>query len=389
MKRWVKKGKAKGYTSIVKRRARTRQLVVVFDEHAKAEVLARRHVVWPKNVPAKRWYLLPIVRRNKKIKKVMQMDKTATNTQVALRLLSSKNGILSDADCVYAKEVLEVLRHPDKFVFKRTPDIIRVLGWNIMQASSTSVLAQTDFYQAELVGMAADLERDVGVMKKSVEQLLAEKTCDVVAVNTHPGHHAGPKRIMSYCALNNVVIAASFIKRKDPSMKVGVIDIDVHAGDGTHAFIKQNPQLVTKFVSIHCTARFCNMGYDLGSSGCPLKRDREAKVSPQRLNAKIKQVLDTWSKAKLDIVIVSLGFDTLKHDAEAGHRLGFQMLPAHFQDVGHTFAQRSEQMLFIQEGGYNVNETADAFEKLVQGFRRGRKSFQYGADSSSPGAGRN
>jgi len=245
----------------------------------------------------------------------------------------------------------------------------------VMEAESGSVVMQCDFQKKELVAMIADLKGDAGVLKRSVEQLLSKKTHDVIAVNTHPGHHAGPQRISNYCALNNVAIAAQLIKTKAPNRKVGVIDIDVHAGDGTHEFIKQSPQLVDKFVSIHSPVRFFNMNSDLGKSGSSLKLNNQRQVGPERYLANLKEVLDGFNRKHLDIIIVSLGFDTLKNDPEASI-LGYQMLPVHFKEVGHIFAQRPEQIFFIQEGGYNLNETAKAFDYLMKGFRRGRKSLQ-------------
>jgi acetoin utilization deacetylase AcuC-like enzyme len=214
------------------------------------------------------------------------------------------------------------------------------------------------------------LERDLGVLKTSVEQLLAKKVHDVIAVNTHPGHHAGPNRAMNYCTLNNIAIAAGLLKEARPSLKLGVLDLDVHPGDGTQEFVKQHQHLIDKYVSIHCTTKFMHMNSSLGSNGRGLRLDKEFKVVPERFIAKIADVLTSWNQERLDVIIVAMGFDTLKRDPLA--KVGFQMLPVHFRAIGHMFSQRPEQIFVVQEGGYNLNETARAFDYLIKGFKRGR-----------------
>lgn len=363
------------------RKSAARQLVIVMPEQAVEEVLANRGLRWgnnPKKIPASQWHLLPMVRRNKKIKKIYQMETAETNKQMKAQFMTSKKGALSAAEGVYGKPMLEALRTPEAYTFKRNPEIFkRTRAWvfdvtKTSESKTGSVVMQCDFGKLELAGMVSDLKGDVGVLKRSVAQLLAKKTNDVVALNTHPGHHAGPHRISNYCALNYVAIAATLIKKKAPNLKLGVIDIDVHAGDGTHQFIQDFPKLFDKFVSIHSPVRFFNMNSDLESHQDNLKLNKKREVSPERYIAKIKEVLDAWNRTNLDIIIVSMGFDTLKKDPEAGDLLGYQMLPVHFRDVGNIFAQRKEQILFLQEGGYNLNETAKAFDYLMKGFRNGR-----------------
>merc|ERR1712032_343715 len=178
------------------------------------------------------------------------------------------------------------------------------------------------------------------------------------AINTHPGHHAGPARIAGFCMINNAALAAKLMKNAQPRRKLGVIDIDVHPGDGTQQFVKRHRDMLDKYVSIHSSAKFWNVGADLGRNGIALKLDNKRQVSAHRLVNKIDEVLTSWDRARLDVIIVSLGFDTLKLDRTA--QCGFQMLPAHFHQVGHIFAKREEQIFFVQEGGYNLSETADA-----------------------------
>jgi len=359
----------------------SRKLIVVFDKDAKSEVLAKRHL---KKVDVTSW-IFHFVRRNKKIEKIVNMVRKGTKAEMKAQVVTSRKGSLAELDCVYRKPVIEVFQHPECFDFTKWNWKWQDF-WNITKANSKAVIMESNFDKKEMQMIIPELESDIGVLKRSVEQLLAKKTHNVIAVNTHPGHHASPKRAVNYCALNNNVIAARLIKKSNPNLKVGVIDIDVHPGDGTHLFVKQHRHLVDKFVSIHTTEKFwrSRMHSDLGANGVALRKDKKHKVTSQRFIRKIKQVLDTWNQDHLDVIIVSMGFDTLKCDPLAGD-LGFQMLPVDFRAVGNVLSERPEQLLFIQEGGYDVNETATAFEYLVKGFREDRKSLGSGANSlSSP-----
>lgn len=348
--------------------AAKRQLIVVCDKRAKFEVQARQQV---KKVALTN-DAFPMVRRNKKILKVLQMLKAEAKSNKMVQVVTSRKKGLSEIESLYGKDVVEVLKHPEGFDFSRRRE--KGLLWNVTKDQSACLIMQTDCTQDDFKCLRDPLERDVGVLKTSVAQILADKVHDVIAINTHPGHHAGPNRVANYCILNNIAIAARLLKQARPSVKVGVLDLDVHPGDGTQEFVEQHRHLINKYVSIHCTARFLHMNSCLGSNGVGLRLNREFKVPPERFIAKIEEVLTNWNSERLDVIIVAIGFDTLKRDPLA--KVGFQMLPVHFRDIGHIFSQRPEQIFFVQEGGYNLNETARAFDYLIKGFNRGRSELE-------------
>lgn len=350
-------------------KSKSRKLVVVFDEDALTQVQQEKYL---RKVNCENWDF-PKVRRNKKIQKVMQMERAATQTDIEVKTVTTTKASLSKLDCVYDKCMVQLLEDPDKFAFTQS-DWIHQHYWKVTKGNSKSVFMESDFMQDELVETRPEFESDIGVLSEAVRRILSRSSNDVVAINTHPGHHAAPRRSTNYCAFNGVVLAAGLMKKKNPRLKVGVIDIDIHPGDGTLRFVKQNQHVLDKFVSIHCDRSFwkSRMGTDFGPYGIKLKKSR-GKVTSLRFQQNISRVMAAWDKAHLDVIIVSLGFDTLKCDPLAGDGLGFQVLASDFYDVGNLFAQRREQIFFIQEGGYDVTQTAVAFDHLVRGFRQGRK----------------
>jgi acetoin utilization deacetylase AcuC-like enzyme len=74
--------------------------------------------------------------------------------------------------------------------------------------------------------------RSVGATLAACAAALAEG----VAVNLAGGtHHAHRDRGQGYCVFNDVAIAAASLCRARPQLRVAIVDLDVHQGDGTAA----------------------------------------------------------------------------------------------------------------------------------------------------------
>lgn len=358
---------------------KSRELIIVCDETARSQVKRKRHM---RKVGDTSWFF-DATRRNRKIHTVVKAQRANTDKAIQMQLVTSTKCRLSELDCIYDKGVADMLEHPKDFSFSK-------LDWkfqpfyNITKPGSKNLIMQADLELDEMLIVIPEIGRDIGVLKRATKELLSNKAHDVIAINTMPGHHAGPKKMTNYCSINNVAFAARQMKKINPRLKVGVIDIDVHPGDGTQAFVMKEPRLINKFFSIHSTRTFwksrmkrhpngSKIGF--GANEIGLKK-KQGEVAVERLLASIEDVMVKMSRTHMDVVIVSIGFDTLKNDPLAGKSLGFQMLPSDFYKVGRIFSQRPEQFFFVQEGGYDVTEVARSFDYLTKGFREGRKCLE-------------
>lgn len=61
-------------------------------------------------------------------------------------------------------------------------------------------------------------------------------------------HHAGYDYGGGFCTFNGLLVAAQLYLDKHPGHKVGIIDCDVHYGDGTDHILKRKPQLADHVV---------------------------------------------------------------------------------------------------------------------------------------------
>lgn len=71
-----------------------------------------------------------------------------------------------------------------------------------------------------------------------------------LVVNVGGGlHHAHPGRGHGFCAFNDVAVAIGELRDRGHDLRVLVVDLDIHDGDGTRAFFRDDPQVHT--FSIH------------------------------------------------------------------------------------------------------------------------------------------
>ena len=56
-----------------------------------------------------------------------------------------------------------------------------------------------------------------------------------------PGHHAEPNKAMGFCLFNNVALAAAYARQRYGLLRIAVVDIDLHHGNGTQAAFYDDP----------------------------------------------------------------------------------------------------------------------------------------------------
>jgi len=119
-----------------------------------------------------------------------------------------------------------------------------------------------------------------------------------------PCHHPGKSTYGDYCYLNNGALLCEFLKIND--LNSGILDIDYHAGDGSHD-IKLN-----FYLSIHADPW---MKYPFT---IPEYFDNSLSFGPKCSWEEYKKLLITAlnKMLNLDVWIIAIGLDTLKSDPE-------------------------------------------------------------------------
>ncbi len=171
-------------------------------------------------------------------------------------------------------------------------------------------------------------------------EALLEKSADLAIHLPGAKHHAQRDYSSGFCVFNDFAIAAD-IATKDFNLKVAIIDIDAHHGDGVENLTRANPQVLT--FSIHESGIFPGTGDQSEPENnvfnYPLKRDVTG-LGDTALLAGINKFLPIARHFQPDLLFVTCGADGLKADplthleySIAGYKSAAQLLRETFPTI--------------------------------------------------------
>lgn len=173
-----------------------------------------------------------------------------------------------------------------------------------------------------------------------------------------PGHHAGKDRVAGFCYINNLAVAVARLQKKKPGLKIGIMDFDVHHGDGTESLVLGRENVV--FTSLHQFPLYPGTGAQ--SRGNCFNLPLPAGTDGDDYLAAYEPALERLLAFKPDLLAVSAGFDAYKDDPIAGLRLDRLT----FKKIGALLAATKLPRFATLEGGYSED-----LPKLVESFLDG------------------
>lgn len=201
-------------------------------------------------------------------------------------------------------------------------------------------------YEVALLAVSAWLD--------GVDQVLNQHPTFVLA--RPPGHHATRDTAMGFCLFANAAIAAHYALTKPQIQRVGILDWDVHHGNGTEAIVQDNPHIA--YCSLHQHPCYPGTGTEPGITGkyqnilnLPLPAG-SAIGEYQRLFT--EEVIPFFQHWQPDILIVSAGYDANDSDPLAG----ISLQPEDYQILTQYVLNITKYPLFGLEGGYHLNALA-------------------------------
>jgi acetoin utilization deacetylase AcuC-like enzyme len=196
-----------------------------------------------------------------------------------------------------------------------------------------------------------------------------------------PGHHAARDMAGGYCYLNNAAIAAHRLAQAAGGggywamgpAAAAVLDIDVHHGNGTQAIFYERSDVL--FVSLHGDPDreypyFLGFADERGSGageGYNLNIPLPAGVDDEAYLAALDGALEDIAGYAPRYLVVSAGLDTFEGDPLGDLRV----TTAGFGRIGARIAQLGLPTLFVQEGGYAIEELGRNVASLLAGFAGG------------------
>ncbi len=178
-----------------------------------------------------------------------------------------------------------------------------------------------------------------------------------------PGHHATEDDAMGFCFLNNAAIAAAHVLAEGRVDRVGIIDWDVHHGNGIQNIFYDREDVY--YVSLHEHGLYPGTGDESEvGEGQGEGMTLNIPLPPGSADVDYLAVMDELVAPGLqtfepDLLLVSAGFDAHLHDPISRMHVstdGFGAL-THRIDV---LAERVDAGLgFVLEGGYGLDTLAE------------------------------
>ncbi|OEU46461.1 MAG: histone deacetylase [Desulfobulbaceae bacterium S3730MH12] len=202
----------------------------------------------------------------------------------------------------------------------------------------------------------------VGGVLKAIDEVMAGNVDNAFCAVRPPGHHAEVDSPMGFCYFNNVAIGARYLQKQYGIERVGIIDFDVHHGNGTQHIFDQDPSVF--YYSIHEHPSFAypgtgrefetgvanGTGFTLNSPVLPGKGDDEYR------KMLMQDMVPAFKQFKPEVILLSAGFDAHVSDLMSGTNLttdGYDFVTEVIVNLVNKFADG--RVISVLEGGYNLD----------------------------------
>lgn len=214
--------------------------------------------------------------------------------------------------------------------------------------------------------MAERARRSVGATIAACRFALQEGIAANIAGGTH---HAYPDKGGGFCVFNDAAVAARLMqaehgrKRRQP-LRVAIVDLDVHQGNGTARIFRDDPTVFT--LSLHGEKNF-----PFRKEPSDLDVDLPDGTGDDAYLAALERALEELSQRfDPEFVIYLAGADPHEGDRLGRLKLTWDGLEARDRRVFDWAWQRGLPLAFAMAGGYG-NRTEDTVQVQVNTFRAG------------------
>lgn len=188
----------------------------------------------------------------------------------------------------------------------------------------------------------------------------------VFSLSRPPGHHAGRDTLGGFCYFNNMAVAVKKVM-KEQNVKIAVLDIDGHHGNGTEEILKDMEDVI--YISIHQYPAFPGTGFT-SFNNCynfPVFPGSSAETYMKKFEKAIEIIMDFSP----DLLGISLGFDAHCSDP----LLNMPLEDTHYYQMGKKIGEIKANIFLLLEGGYNVKTIGNTSYCFLNGIisKRGGK----------------
>ena len=185
-----------------------------------------------------------------------------------------------------------------------------------------------------------------------------------------PGHHAETVRANGFCFINNVAVAAKYLQKKYKINKVGIIDFDVHHGNGTQEIFYNDNSVA--YASTHEFPLFPGSGAEEESGvgnifNATLKSGTKGPEFLEIFESKILKPLD---KFKPEVILISAGFDAHIRDPLANINLessDYFKITKKIVELANIHSKG--RVISFFEGGYDLQALSESIKEHIKALK--------------------
>jgi acetoin utilization deacetylase AcuC-like enzyme len=213
----------------------------------------------------------------------------------------------------------------------------------------------------------------VGGILNAVRYIMEGKIDNAFCAVRPPGHHAERDRALGFCYFNNVAIAARYLEKEWGIKKVGIIDFDVHHGNGTQHIFEQDPSVFYYSMHEHPSFAFPGTGrvFEKGT-GAGAGTTRNYPVLPGQGDDDYRYLIEydlipTVDRFEPEVILVSTGFDAHEDDDMSGIRLSTRAFSWIMEGIVELAARHSDgRIISVLEGGYCLERLPELAKNHVE-----------------------
>jgi acetoin utilization deacetylase AcuC-like enzyme len=213
----------------------------------------------------------------------------------------------------------------------------------------------------------------VGGVLEAVDRVMEGKLDNAFCAVRPPGHHAEVNQALGFCYFNNVAIAARHLQRAWKIERVGIVDFDVHHGNGTQHIFEKDSSVFYYSIHEHPTFAYPGTGrefekgvdegdgFTLNSPVLPNQGDEEYRALIER------DLVPAFARFKPEVILVSAGFDAHVDDDMSDINLsteGFSWIMEEIVNMADRYSQG--RIVSILEGGYCLNRLPELINNHLE-----------------------
>ena len=199
----------------------------------------------------------------------------------------------------------------------------------------------------------------VGGVLDTVRQVMTGQIDNVFCAVRPPGHHAEREFAMGFCYFNNVAIAARYLQAEWAIQRVGIVDFDVHHGNGTQHIFEEDPTVFYYSIHQHPTFAFPGTGrvFETGEGegvgtirNYPVLPGHGDKEYQGLVERDLMPVMEAFCP---EVILVSAGFDAHVDDDMSDIQLsteGFSRIMQRIVALAELYS--NGRLISVLEGGY-------------------------------------